>query len=66
MRTVTLIPHLEKAAQELAVTDRPQPASLDARREDYQASDDRPSDDRPSERAASHLVDTVHVGVAEG
>ncbi len=61
MRTVTLIPHLEKTAQELAVTDRPQPASLDARREDYQ-----PSDDRPSERAASHLVDTGHVGVAEG
>ena len=45
MRTVTLIPHLEKTAQELAVTDRPQPASLDARREDYQ-----PSDDRSSER----------------
>ena len=60
MHTVTLIPHLEKAAQELAVTDRPQ-ASLDARREDYQ-----PSDDRPSERAASHLVDTGHLGVAEG
>ena len=56
MRTVTLIPHLEKTAQELAVTDRPQPAALDARREDY----------RPSERAASHLVDTGHVGVAEG
>ena len=62
MHTVTLIPHLEKTAQELAVTDRPQPASLDARREDYQ-----PSDDRPSERPpASHLVDTGHVGVPEG